>query len=642
MISRDCIITVNGNNATIDSDIYLYKYDKNIQLAFAIINSKYMYDNDDSNNLIKSMQAAYAQVKFKKNDSTDIAIEFPIQATKKGAVLLTINEELTDEDTELGDYTIQIRLLDSNKNSVVTLPPVESCIHIQAPLFEKMGADTNEINKAIVNKAVARYAAPLSATTEDGTFNSKEWVDGDKITTAELNRMEDGIGYNNTQIKDIKSKQIVLEKDDTSMDGIEDTTHDTLTTTNKTIIGGINEVNSQIKNIASKTIDTISSKVLATVPASNIKLDDEITINNVSINKDRKYYIEFLGSKKLCSLEISEKKGPNNLSVILCTITCNIGDYTVVANSASPLNNITIYIGKLSHSGESSVTAETIPNATDLVIHEEEVKYLDNKYLETDLVLQNSISMGRVGKLAGGSTALGNTVEASGDFSHAEGDSTTASGQASHAEGGLTTASGNCSHAEGNETTASRIASHAEGSSTTASGDFSHAEGNTTIASGDNSHAEGFSTTASGINSHAEGDSTTASGAKSHAEGSHTTASGSNSHAEGFYTKASSECQHVQGKFNIEDTANKYAHIVGNGKYDNTRSNAHTLDWEGNAWYAGKLSQEGTPTEDKDLVTKKYVADKLSSLPQLSFNESGELVVTINGVSKTFVPKSEQ
>ena len=206
MISRDCIITVNGNNATIDGDIYLYKYDKNIQLAFTITNSKYMYDNDDSNNLIKSMQAAYAQVKFKKNDSTDIAIEFPIQATKKGAVLLTINEELTDEDTELGDYTIQIRLLDSNKNSVITLPPVESCIHIQAPLFEKMGSDTNVVNKAIVNKAVARYAAPLSATTEDGTFNSKEWVDGDKITTAELNRMEQGIKTNSTNIKDIVNK----------------------------------------------------------------------------------------------------------------------------------------------------------------------------------------------------------------------------------------------------------------------------------------------------------------------------------------------------------------------------------------------------------------------------------------------------
>lgn len=210
MISRDCIITVNGNTATIDSDIYLYKYDKNIQLSFTITNSKYMYDNDDSNNLIKSMQAAYAQAKFKKNDSSDIEIEFDIQATNKGAVLLTINEELTDEDTELGEYTIQIRLLDANKNSVVTLPPVESCIHILAPLFEKMGANTNEVNKAVVNKAVARYAAPLSATTEDGTFNSKTWVDGDTITTAELNRMETGIKTNSTQYKDITNKLEIL------------------------------------------------------------------------------------------------------------------------------------------------------------------------------------------------------------------------------------------------------------------------------------------------------------------------------------------------------------------------------------------------------------------------------------------------
>ena len=48
---------------------------------------------------------------------------------------------------------------------------------------------------------------------------------------------------------------------------------------------------------------------------------------------------------------------------------------------------------------------------------------------------------------------------------------------------------------------------------------------------------------------------------------------------------------------------------MGNGAGDAKRSNAHTLDWQGNAWYSGKLSQEGTPTEDKDLVTKKYVDD---------------------------------
>ena len=170
------------------------------------------------------------------------------------------------------------------------------------------------------------------------------------------------------------------------------------------------------------------------------------------------------------------------------------------------------------------------------------------------------------------------------------------------------------SFAVGSNVEASGESSHAEGSYTTASGSYSHAEGNHSIASSDWAHAEGYSTTASGKYSHAEGNSATASGESSHAEGSYSKASSDWSHAEGYYTRAYSQYQHVQGKYNIEDTANKYAHIVGNGTTNANRSNAHTLDWKGNAWYAGKLSQEGTPTEDKDLVTKKYVDDKFENI----------------------------
>lgn len=76
-------------------------------------------------------------------------------------------------------------------------------------------------------------------------------------------------------------------------------------------------------------------------------------------------------------------------------------------------------------------------------------------------------------------------------------------------------------------------------------------------------------------------------------------ASGDYSHTEGYYTVASSDYQHVQGKFNIEDTEDKYAHIVGNGTSITECSNAHTLDWQGNAWFAGGLSVNGA------LILKK-------------------------------------
>ena len=220
------------------------------------------------------------------------------------------------------------------------------------------------------------------------------------------------------------------------------------------------------------------------------------------------------------------------------------------------------------------------------------------------------------------SHAEGSNTTASGDSSHAEGINTKASGNGSHTEGAGTTASYFYSHAEGNGTKASGNGSHAEGYNTTASGGYgSHAEGYKTNATNQSSHAEGHLTTASGEYSHAEGDITTASGLSSHAEGVYTIASGAESHAEGHGTIALSTYQHVQGKYNVEDNANKYAHIVGNGEYSNDgslNSNAHTLDWEGNAWFAGDIRVGGTGQDDNNSVS--VITEKNISSPRNYFS----------------------
>ena len=182
-------------------------------------------------------------------------------------------------------------------------------------------------------------------------------------------------------------------------------------------------------------------------------------------------------------------------------------------------------------------------------------------------------------------------------------------GESATALGYLTKASGDYSHAECEYTTASGFSSHAEGSNTKASGDYSHAEGFNTTASGNYSHAEGFNTTASGANSHAEGHRTTASGYYSHAEGE--------------VTIASSGHQHVQGKYNIKDTSASYAHIVGNGDNDALRSNAHTLDWDGNAWFQGDVYVGSTSGTNKDEGSKKLVTE--ADLASLTASDVGAL-----------------
>lgn len=540
MIYKKCIMTINKNNATLDEDIYLFRLDKNIELHFSIVNNRYKFDKSDLNNIIAQTNAAYFQIRLYRSD--EIKYTFAIQPTQDGVAVLTITDDLINDPIELGEYDFQISLLDADKTSMISMPIVKQQLHVCEPLVD---------NQAIMGRAVLGLSSLASgeiknAFDSEGNYIREIHNDGDILSAQLVNKFEEALDTNTKAIK------------------------------------------SQDSNLP----HTISSKVLVTVPASDIKLNDNITVNNVSINKDRRYYIEFLGSKKLCSLSINEEIGN--------CIVCSIGNYNIQAFKNSTNIMLLIELGK------NDITTDTF---TDLVIYEEEVKYLDNKYLETDLTLQNSISLGRVGKIGAGSSAIGVNVIASGDSSHSEGEATTALGNSSHAEGMNTTASGDYgSHAEGSDTIASGVASHAEGSSTTASNYYSHAEGDSTTASGENSHSEGKYTTASGESSHAEGDSTTASAYCSHAEGNCTTASGENSHAEGASTIASSQNQHVQGKYNIEDLNGTYAHIVGNGE-DGKNSNAHTLDWQGNAWYSGKLSQEGTPTEDKDLVTKKYVDD---------------------------------
>ena len=144
------------------------------------------------------------------------------------------------------------------------------------------------------------------------------------------------------------------------------------------------------------------------------------------------------------------------------------------------------------------------------------------------------------------------------------------------------------------------------------------AEGKGTKAKGNFSHAEGFNTTASAAYSHAEGRGTTASGTVSHAEGTDTVASGARSHAGGYGTIAKGDNQTAIGKYNVEDTSNKYAFIIGNGT-SSTRKNALTVDWSGNIEANGKA-----------LATEEYVNANGGKIDTISVNGSAQEIVDKN------------
>lgn len=232
--------------------------------------------------------------------------------------------------------------------------------------------------------------------------------------------------------------------------------------------------------------------------------------------------------------------------------------------------------------GWQNLPSETTPITAEVLgAYDKVIAAMEEQLQETTEIYENdSVSLGRK---SGTEKPTGSAVF---------GTQNTATAYDSHATGRNNISSGECSSTEGMQNTASGHSSHAEGMQNTAAAPYSHAEGygSKVEEAAANGHAEGINTTVSAVGGHAEGQGNSVSGVFAHAEGYQCRASGAGSHVQGQGTVAAGDFQNVQGKFNVEDTAGTYAHIVGGGTSDAKRKNIHTVDWKGNAFFAGDVT----------------------------------------------------
>lgn len=205
-ITTDCKLTVSKNTAKLDEEIFLYKNDKNIKLLIEIVDNKYRYKSDDLSNLLVKYKASYAQVKWYKN--AEVKKEFPIQATDDGKVVFVIEGQLIDEDTELGDYDLQLRLLNESQESIRSLPIIKSAVHILKPLFEE--SDIATVNSAVADVSMLSLDGDTIDTyNSDGTYNQTNWTNGDVISSAKLNKLEKVAKDNVDKVNKMPAKSIV-------------------------------------------------------------------------------------------------------------------------------------------------------------------------------------------------------------------------------------------------------------------------------------------------------------------------------------------------------------------------------------------------------------------------------------------------
>lgn len=198
MIFTERTIRVTNGASQINSPIVLYKGDKNIKIRFKIVDCPYTYSKN-VDNIIEVSEASYAQLVIKTpNDGVPIFSD--VAETERGYVTFTITGEMIDEAKEVGKYSFQVRLLDDEQFSRITIPEVVDGIDVRDPIATEDISPTNEVDIAMVDYAVTTAAAPEDAFNSEGNYNKTTWGAGDRITAAKLNKIEAGIDGVNKKV----------------------------------------------------------------------------------------------------------------------------------------------------------------------------------------------------------------------------------------------------------------------------------------------------------------------------------------------------------------------------------------------------------------------------------------------------------
>ena len=133
LIRKNLTITIDGNKASVDEPLYMYQGDKNIDIYFTIIDSKFKFSETNSNILVDST-AKYSTIKVLKPNGEKIKTDK--KAIEDNKIVFTINQEFADEAVEIGKYKLQIQLwsINADNQGRVTIPPIE--FEVLEPIFE--------------------------------------------------------------------------------------------------------------------------------------------------------------------------------------------------------------------------------------------------------------------------------------------------------------------------------------------------------------------------------------------------------------------------------------------------------------------------------------------------------------------------
>lgn len=192
MISTNRIIVIRNGKSKINEPIVVYRGDYELKVTFTILNNQFEVTNNT--NLIETENSAFGQLAILTPYGGNIFTS--MTECTDGTVSFLLAKEMLDQIEEVGLYSFQIRLFDYNKESRVSIPPVEYGMEVREPIASE--DHDNTVDNAIVGYSIARVVNLEEENIGDtfdeyGNYNKTEWGTGDRISKVKLNKIEDAI-----------------------------------------------------------------------------------------------------------------------------------------------------------------------------------------------------------------------------------------------------------------------------------------------------------------------------------------------------------------------------------------------------------------------------------------------------------------
>lgn len=199
-------ITVNGNKASMDKNIYLYRKNKNVDYYFEIKNACFKFE--DEINYIISYNAKYARFRVIKPDGTKFFTEK--REVENGYAKFSVTEDLIDERAEVGTYVFQIDLYDGS-NGFITIPPIYNQFHVLEPLFDEDESGAGQVDISSVNVAyIGDTLEKVTIFDENGVYVKTFWKPKEIISSVRMNKIEEGIYSLSQKVADLTFKPISI------------------------------------------------------------------------------------------------------------------------------------------------------------------------------------------------------------------------------------------------------------------------------------------------------------------------------------------------------------------------------------------------------------------------------------------------